>query len=137
MLPLPSDEPPDFSLKSVSSDSDKIEEVTLSSFKGKKVLLFFFSLGGVVSPKEFYQLEDFLRYYNLNCKIIGISTDPLESLETLLRTERSHAGLKDMRMILASDEMGEVGKKYKMYKEGEHKNFKDVVLIDEEGRIIF
>ena len=133
---LPNDEAPDFSLKSVSSDSDKMK-VTLSSFKGKKVLLFFFptSLRGVVSPTEFYQLDDLLRE-DLNCQIIGISTDPLESLETFLRTERRDAGLENMKIILASDEAGEVGKKYKIYKEEEHKNFKAVVLIDEEGSII-
>ena len=137
---LPGDEAPDFCLMSVNSNNDnKTEKVTLSSFKGRKVLLFFFptSLDGVLSPTEFYQLDDLLRKSkNLNCEIIGISTDPLVSLQTFLRRRRSEAGLEDMKVILASDPLGLVGKIYKIYKDGEHKNFKAVVLVDEERKIM-
>lgn len=133
---LPNDEAPDFNLMSVNSET--IEEVSLSSFKGKKVLLVFFPIAmGVVTPSEFYQLDHLLdEFRNLNYAVIGISTDPIESLNLWMEEKRAGGGLQGMDIILASDPSGDVGKKYNILKDEENKNFKAAVLVDEDGKII-
>ena len=133
---LPNDEAPDFTLKSLCDG--KVEEVTLSSFKGKKVLLFFYPMTfGIVSPTEFYQLDEKMEGFKaLGYEIIAITTEPLHSLKIFSQEKRCCSGLQNMNIRLASDLNGNVGRKYGIYKEDENKNFKALILLDEENKLV-
>ena len=87
-------------------DSQK-NEVTLLSFRGKKVLLLFFPLAFTsICTKEFCSIrDDFNFYVNLNCQILGISVDSVFCLEKF-RIENS------INFPLLSDFNKEVSKLY-------------------------
>ena len=124
---------PDFTLQSLYDGQE--EEVTLSSFKGKKVLLFFYPMKFEVVHSEFYHLEEKIALEgSKNLEIIAICTEPLESLKLFMQEERSD--FENIRIHLASDLNGYVGKKYGIYKEDENKNFKALILLDEENKIM-
>lgn len=68
---------PDFTLFS----SDK-QDVSLSSFKGKKVLLLFFpqAFTGTCTQELCMMRDDIARYSNANAEVFGISVDSLFTL---------------------------------------------------------
>ena len=72
----------------------------------------------------------------MNCEIIAITTEPVHSLKIFMEEKRCGSGLQNMNIRLASDLNGHVGRKYGIYKEDENKNFKALVLLDEEGKIL-
>ena len=72
------DKAPDFKLY----NSDK-QEVSLSDYKGKNVVILFFPLAftGVCTAELCEMRDNIASYSNLNAEILGISVDSLFTLE--------------------------------------------------------
>ncbi len=66
----------------IACDTEK-QKVSLESFKGKTVLLLFFPAAFTSTcTKELCSTRDDISYYNnLNCEVIGMSTDALYALK--------------------------------------------------------
>ena len=136
MALVPGDLAPDFTLDSVLDG--KVESISLSSMKGKYVVLIFYPVDfGYVTPTEFYSLEPLLETFsNIDCDLLAISTEHISSQIKYQATPRAEAGLNSMKIRLASDPTGDVAKKYGVYKEEENICFSSNFIIDPEGKII-
>ena len=136
MALVPGDLAPDFTLDSVLDG--KVESISLSSMKGKYVVLIFYPVDfGYVTPTEFYSLEPLLETFStINCDLLAISTEHISSQIKYQATPRAEAGLNSMKIRLASDPTGDVAKKYGVYKEEENICFSSNFIIDPEGKII-
>ena len=134
---LPNDAAPDFTLDSVVDGI--VEKFSLSSLKGKNVLLFFYPVDfGYVSPSEFYQLESLMEQFKLtNCEVVAISTEHTPSMIKFQKAAKDIAGLGgNMKIRLVSDPNGDAAKSYGVLKAEENVSFKAIVLIDKDSRII-
>lgn len=124
---------PDFKLKNY-----KGEEYTLSQFKGKKVILYFYpknnTSGCTTQALEFKNVYD--QFQKKNVVIIGISKDSLDSHQQFQKKY-------DFPFILLSDPSTETIQKYDVWKEKKlyGKTYMGVVrttyIIDEQGVIIW
>ena len=124
---------PDFKLKNY-----KGEEYTLSQFKGKKVVLYFYpknnTSGCTTQALEFKNVYDL--FQKKNVVIIGISKDSLDSHQKFQKKY-------DFPFILLSDPSTETIQKYDVWKEKKlyGKTYMGVVrttyIIDEQGVIIW
>jgi len=123
----------DFSLP-----NEKGELITLSSFKGKKIILYFYPkdmTSGCTKEALGYK-EDYLKFKELNAVVIGISKDSIES-------HKKFISKNELPFILLSDESLEVIKAYDAY--GEKSLYgkkymgviRSTVIIDENGKIIY
>ena len=136
MALVPGDLAPDFTLDSVLEG--KVEHISLSSMKGKYVVLMFYPVDfGYVTPTEFYSLEPLLETFSsLNCSLLAISTEHIPSQIKFQAAPREEAGLNCMKIRLASDPVGEVSRKYGMYKLEKNISFRALFIIDPDGKII-
>lgn len=123
---------PDFSLPASNG-----EIVKLSDFRGKNVVLYFYPKD--MTPGCTTEACDFRDQYeefrDLNCVIIGVSTDPLKRHEKFIEKYQ-------LPFLLISDEDHEVAEKYGVWKL--KKNFgkeymgieRSTFVIDQEGKIV-
>jgi thioredoxin-dependent peroxiredoxin len=122
---------PDFTLPASNG-----EEVSLSDFRGKNVVLYFYpkdnTPGCTAESCDFRDREE--EFKNLDTVIIGVSLDDLKSHEKFIQKY-------NLPFLLLSDTEAEVSKKYGVYKE---KNMfgkkkwgieRSTFLIDKEGKL--
>ena len=124
---------PNFKLKNY-----KGEEYTISEFKGKKVVLYFYpknnTSGCTTQALDFKNVYD--QFQKKNVVIIGISKDSLDSHQQFQKKY-------DFPFILLSDPSTETIQKYDVWKEKKlyGKTYMGVVrttyIIDEQGVIIW
>lgn len=128
----PQDKAPDFDL--LDQDNRK---VSLSAFRGKKVLLFFFPKAGTPGwKKQAVSLRDAGQHLaKLNVAILGISPDSPN-------TQKKFAEKNDLGFPLLSDSDHKVAEQYGVWKRED--NFlkkllgvtRSSFLIDETGKVI-
>lgn len=123
---------PDFSLAYSTKDSVGFGEVSLSSFKGRNVILAFFPAawsGGCT--REVCMLRDnFTSLSELNAVILGISGDYPYS-------HHEWAKFHSLPFMLLSDHRHRVSPFYHSYNESTGYNKRTVYLIDEKGIIAY
>ena len=117
---------PEFTLMSHNS-----EEISLSDYKGKWVILFFYAKDGsptckrgCLSFKEQYDL-----FKSANCEIIGISSDSVE-------THKEFKELLNLPFPLLSDTKGEVREMYDVPSYLGKFPGKSSFIINPEGEIV-
>jgi peroxiredoxin (alkyl hydroperoxide reductase subunit C) len=126
---------PDFNMASTKNIETLKENVTLSDYRGKWLLLLFYPLDFTfVCPTELTAFSD--RYDDLQgigAEIIGISTDSVHSHRAWLHTPRDKNGVEGLRYPLASDITGDVSRKYGVMVEGQGIALRGLFVIDPEG----
>lgn len=95
---------PDFNEKAVQ-ESEIIENFTISQFKGKYVILFFYPLDFTfVCPTELHafnaKLEEFQQ---LNTELVAVSTDSWFSHSAWLSTPKAEGGIQGVRFPIVAD----------------------------------
>lgn len=120
----------DFSLKDQNG-----EVITLSTFKGKKVLLSFHPLAWTsICAEQMKNLEEnydeFLKY---NTIPLGISVDPVPSKKAW--TE--HLNLKNLKILSDFWPHGDISKLYGIFRDKDGFSERANILIDENGKIVF
>jgi peroxiredoxin (alkyl hydroperoxide reductase subunit C) len=94
---------PDF--KATALVNGQFKDITLSQFKGKKVVLFFYPLDFTfVCPTEILAFSDAIKEFEArNTQVLGVSVDSQFSHLAWANTERKEGGIKGIAYPLVSD----------------------------------
>ncbi len=105
---------PSFSLECLSLDDESARNVSLSDYRGRWLMLFFYPRDfSFVCPTELTtfsaRVEDFTER---QCDILAVSVDSIELHEEWLTTPDSEGGLGPLQFPLGSDPDGSVARSY-------------------------
>ncbi|MDQ3088677.1 MAG: peroxiredoxin [Acidobacteriota bacterium] len=111
------------------------ENVRLSDYKGKWLILMFYPLDFTfVCPTELTAFSDRIEdFEGIGAEVIGISTDSVHSHRAWINTPREENGVADLQYSLASDITGDVAKNYGVLIEGEGIALRGLFIIDPQG----
>lgn len=126
---------PDFDMPSTKNIEKLDENVKLSDYAGKWVVLLFYPLDFTfVCPTELTtfseRLEDF---ESIGAEVIGVSTDSVHSHRAWIRTPRAQNGVEGLKYPLASDITKEVARNYGVLIEDKGIALRGLFVIDPEG----
>lgn len=126
---------PAFDLPCVSVDTSAPHRVSLSSFRGRWLVLVFYPRDfSLVCPTELTALSNRMEAFGrCGADILGVSVDSIKSHDRWLRTPTAHRGLGRLKFPLASDEDGAVSRAYGVYLEQQHVSLRGLFLIDPNG----
>jgi len=126
-------EAPDFTADAVVNG--KFDKITLSSFKGKYVVLFFYPLDFTfVCPTELHAFQEKLdTFKKLNTEVLGVSVDSKFSHFAWLNTSVKEGGIKGVTYPLISDLNKTISADYDVLVEGAGISYRGLFLIDTKG----
>lgn len=125
---------PDFTATAVIGGEFK--KVSLSQYKGKYVLLFFYPLDFTfVCPTEIIAFSDRVHdFEKRGCQVLGASVDSEFSHLAWIKTPRKDGGLGDLKYPLVSDLNKSISREYGVLLEG-GVALRGLFLIDREGTV--
>ena len=126
---------PDFNMPSTKNMESLAENVKLSDYAGKWLVLMFYPLDFTfVCPTELTAFSDRIEELNgIGAEVIGISTDSVHSHRAWIKTPREENGVADMNYPLASDVGGKLAKAYNILVEEEGIALRGLYIINPEG----
>lgn len=126
---------PDFEMASTKNLETLDENVKLSDYKGKWLVLFFYPRDFTfVCPTEITALSDrYEEFADLDADILGVSTDSEFSHRAWIKTPRSENGLGDIKYPLGADTTHQVSRDYGVYMEDKGAALRGLFIIDPEG----
>ena len=135
MCVLVTREAPDFTAKAVMPDGS-FAELTLSSYRGKYVVLFFYPLDFTfVCPTEIVAFDDALpEFKQKNCEVIGVSVDSHYAHWAWRNTPRDRGGIGQIGYPLVADLDKSISQKYSVLLD-EGIALRGLFLIDREGKV--
>jgi alkyl hydroperoxide reductase subunit AhpC len=118
--------------------NDAIKKVKLSDYKGKYLVLFFYPLDFTfVCPTEICNFSDaYPKFQEINCEVIGCSTDSIFSHREWALKPRKQGGLAPCQLPLLSDLSQDISKDYGvLIDHGDDKGaaFRGTFIIDDKG----
>ena len=124
---------PDFSEKAVKG-TEVIENFTLSQFKGKYVVLFFYPLDFTfVCPTELHAFNEKVAEFEAKgAEVVAVSTDSWFSHIAWLDTPKSKGGIEGVQYPLVSDFNKKISADYDVLLDG-GMALRGLFLIDKEG----
>jgi len=124
---------PDF--KAAAVVDGEFKEVSLSDYKGKYVVLFFYPLDFTfVCPTEIIAFSDRSdEFRKIGCEILAASTDSQFSHYAWINTPRKQGGLGEMKIPLIADTTHSISKDYGVLKEDQGIAFRGLFIIDAKG----
>ena len=124
---------PDFSEKAVKG-SEVIENFSLSQFKGKYVVLFFYPLDFTfVCPTELHAFSEKVAEFKAkNTEVVAVSTDSWFSHLAWLETPKSKGGIEGVEYPIVSDFNKTISADYDVLLDG-GMALRGLFLIDKEG----
>ena len=119
---------------------EMVENVKLSDFKGKYVVLFFYPLDFTfVCPTEIIAFDDKLaEFQKRNAEVIGVSVDSVFSHLAWQKTERSKGGLGGVKYTLLADITKHISRDYGvLVDEGDDAGvaLRGTFVIDKKGNV--
>lgn len=126
---------PDFDMPSTKNIETLGENVKLSDYKGKWLILLFYPLDFTfVCPTELIHFSDRLDDLNgIGAEVIGISTDSVHSHRAWLRTPKDKNGIEGVTYPIASDVGGKLARQYNILVEDANIALRGLFIIDPEG----
>lgn len=126
---------PDFKAQAVMPDGS-FAEVSLSQYRGKYVLLFFYPLDFTfVCPTEIIAFsERAAEFEQLGVQILGVSVDSHFSHLAWRNTARTEGGIGDIRYPLVADLSKQIARDYDVLA-GESVALRGLFLIDKDGTV--
>ena len=126
---------PDFNMPSTKNMETLAENVKLSDYKGKWLVLLFYPLDFTfVCPTELTAFSDRLEELNgVGAEVIGISTDSVHSHRAWVKTPRDKNGIEGLAYPLASDVGGRLAAKYNILVEESNIALRGLFIINPEG----
>ena len=133
MAVLVNKEAPDFCEKAVKG-SEVIDNFTLSQFKGKYVVLFFYPLDFTfVCPTELHAFNEKLADFQAKgVEVVGVSTDSWFSHLAWLETPKSKGGIEGVAYPIVADFNKTISADYDVLLDG-GMALRGLFLIDKEG----
>jgi len=128
---------PDFTMETAFGNGEDFGKVTLSDYRGKWLVLFFYPLDFTfVCPTEITALSDAADVFDdLDCEILGVSTDSKHSHRAWINTPRDANGLGKLNFPLAADLTHKVARDYGVLIEEEGIALRGLFIIDPEGEL--
>ncbi|KAF4011882.1 hypothetical protein G4228_004161 [Cervus hanglu yarkandensis] len=125
--------PPKFQATAVVDGAFK--EVSLSDYKGKYVVLFFYPLDFTfVCPTEIVAFSDrAAEFHKLNCEVLGVSVDSEFTHLAWINTPRKEGGLGPLNIPLLADVTRKLSSDYGVLKEDEGVAYRGLFVIDGKG----
>ena len=129
---------PDFKLQSTkgaTSSKDLGKELSLSDFKGRWLVFFFYPLDFTfVCPTEITALSDRSDEFKaLDCEIVGASTDSVFSHWAWINTPREKNGIAGLKYPLVADYTKEIARAYGVLNERSGAAQRGLFIIDPDG----
>ena len=129
---------PDFKLpstKGATSAKDLGKEISLTDYKGKWLIFFFYPLDFTfVCPTEITALsERYGEFTAIDADILGASTDSVHSHWAWLNTPREKNGIAGVKYPLAADFTKETARAYGVLDEASGVAQRGLFIIDPEG----
>ena len=127
---------PDFTATAVLGDDSLDESFSLSSLRGKYVVLFFYPLDFTfVCPTEILAFNEALsEFHSRNAEVVGISVDSQYSHLAWKRTDVDDGGIGPIGYPLVADLSKEIARSYDVLLDDEVA-LRGLFLIDREGVI--
>lgn len=127
-------EAPDFSAKAVHVSS-VVDGFTMSQFKGKYVVFFFYPLDFTfVCPTELHAFQEKLEEFkSRDCEVVGCSIDSHYSHLAWLNTPKSEGGIEGVTYPIVSDIHKTISRDYGVLFEAAGVAFRGLFLIDKKG----
>ena len=134
-MSLVTKEAPDFTAQAVLGDNT-FADLTLSDYRGKYVVLFFYPLDFTfVCPTEIIAFDKKLESFReRNAEIIGVSIDSKYSHFAWKNTPLDQGGIGNIRYPLVADLSKEIARSYGVLFDGQ-KALRGLFLVDKEGVI--
>jgi len=141
---------PDFNAQAVVNGAEIISDFTLSQFKGKYVILFFYPKDFTfVCPSELFAFQEKLEEFkSKNVEVIGVSTDTEQSHWGWLQMPKNKGGIEGVTYPLVADTNKTISSNYdvlagdfdwnddgEMIAEGELIAYRGLFLIDRDGMV--
>ena len=125
---------PDFKATAVMEDGS-FKQISLSDYKGKKVLLFFYPLDFTfVCPTEIITFDKKIEEFKKRgVQVIGASIDSHFSHLAWRQTSRKEGGIGEIRFPLLADLTKDISRSYGVLLENGGIALRGTFLIDEEG----
>jgi peroxiredoxin (alkyl hydroperoxide reductase subunit C) len=126
-------EAPEFTAQAVMPNNE-IKEISLSQYRGKYVVLFFYPLDFTfVCPSEIVAFDNELAKFNeKNTEVIGVSVDSQYSHFAWKNTPRDQGGIGQIRFPLVADIKKEISRDYGVLLD-DSVSLRGLFLIDKEG----
>jgi peroxiredoxin (alkyl hydroperoxide reductase subunit C) len=126
---------PDFDMASTKNIEKLNENVKLSDYKGRWVVLLFYPLDFTfVCPTELTTFSDrYEDFQGIGADIIGVSTDSVFSHRAWIKTPRDKGGVEGLKYPLAADATKTVSSDYAVLIEDKGIALRGLFVIDPEG----
>ena len=126
---------PDFKATAVVNGDFK--QVSLSDYRGKYVMLFFYPLDFTfVCPTELHAFQEKAdAFKRLNCEVLGVSIDSHYSHLAWLNTPRDQGGIAGVKYPVIADINKTIARDYDVLVPEGGIAFRGAFLIDKEGRV--
>ena len=126
---------PDFDMASTKNLEKLNENVKLSDYAGKWLVLLFYPLDFTfVCPTELTAFSDrYADFEAIGADIIGVSTDSVFSHRAWINTPRDKGGVADLNYPLAADSTKKVASDYGVLIESRGIALRGLFVIDPEG----
>ena len=126
---------PDFNMPSTKNLETLAENVKLSDYKGKWLILLFYPLDFTfVCPTELIHFSDRLEeFQGVGAEVLGISTDSVHSHRAWLNTPQDKNGIQGVKYPIASDVGGKLAKAYNILVEDANIALRGLFIINPEG----
>jgi peroxiredoxin (alkyl hydroperoxide reductase subunit C) len=128
---------PDFDMASTKNVEKLNENVKLSDYEGKWLVLLFYPLDFTfVCPTELTTFSDrYDDFEGIGAEVIGVSTDSVFSHRAWLQTTRDKGGVEGLRYPLASDQTKDISRAYGVLIEQQGVALRGLFVIDPEGML--
>ncbi len=126
---------PPFDMPSTKDMKTLKENVSLSDYRGKWLILFFYPLDFTfVCPTEIKAFsEKFDEIKKAGADVLAVSTDSVYSHRAWIKTPEKDGGLGELKYILASDITKDVSRDYGVLLEDKGIALRGLFVIDPEG----
>jgi peroxiredoxin (alkyl hydroperoxide reductase subunit C) len=126
---------PDFNMPSTKNMETLGENVKLSDYKGKWLILLFYPLDFTfVCPTELIHFSDHLdEFHGVGAEVLGVSTDSVHSHRAWLKTPQDKNGIEGVKYPIASDVGGKLAKAYNILVEEANIALRGLFIINPEG----
>ena len=133
MTAFVSEKAPDFTADALVNGEFK--KVSLSDYKGKKVVLFFYPLDFTfVCPTEILAFADHLEEFKKrNTEIVGVSVDSQFTHMAWAQVDRKEGGIKGVNYPLVSDLSKNIARSYGVLLEGPGIALRGLFIVNKDG----